>query len=241
MGRKWIYPDAERRSLRRVRTIAEGKCRDLCIYFLLYICCTRCRAGLHCGMGCSRAVGEQGSALAVARPSPCLVEGVSARGARAAERRLTRCSPRPQLPRFPWDLPGSGVEPVSPAWAAGRRLPASSGGTNRELCSMSRGSRDGRGVWGSMGTCTWMAESPCCPPEAITPLSISYSVRFSSAAESCPTLCDPRGLWHAGLPGPGWTPGQSKTLTIKRRLARSRSWASVIRLPPNPGSLHSGG
>ena len=150
MGRKWIYPDAERRSLRRVRTIAEGKCRDLCIYFLLYICCTRCRAGLHCGMGCSRAVGEQGSALAVARPSPCLVEGVSARGSRAAERRLTRCSPRPQLPLFPWDLPGSGVEPASPAWAAGRRLPASSGGTNRELCSMSRGSRDGRGVWGSM-------------------------------------------------------------------------------------------
>ena len=128
MGRKWVYPDAERRSLRRVRTIAEGQCRDLCIYFLLYICCTHCRAGLHCGMGCSRAVGEQGSSLAVARPSPCLVEGVSARGSRAAELRLTRCSTRPHLPRFPWDLPGSGVEPASPAWAAGRRLPASSGG-----------------------------------------------------------------------------------------------------------------
>ena len=38
------------------------------------------------------------------------------------------------------------------------------GGTNRELCSMSRGSRDGRGVWGSMGTCIWVAESPRLRP-----------------------------------------------------------------------------
>ena len=27
------------------------------------------------------------------------------------------------------------------------------------------GSLDGRGVWGRMDTCTYMAESLCCPPE----------------------------------------------------------------------------
>ena len=45
---------------------------------------------------------------------------------------------------------------------------------HRELCSTSRGSLDGRGVWGRMGTRVWMAESLCCPPEAIT-LLIGYT------------------------------------------------------------------
>jgi len=45
-----------------------------------------------------------------------------------------------------------------------------SGVQHRELCSMLRGSLDGRGVWGE-----WMAESLCCPPETITTLLISYT------------------------------------------------------------------
>ena len=46
---------------------------------------------------------------------------------------------------------------------------------HRELCSMLRDSRGQRGVWGRMGTWIWMAESPCCPPETITTLLISYT------------------------------------------------------------------
>ena len=38
----------------------------------------------------------------------------------------------------------------------------------RELCSMLRGSLDGRGVWGRMNACIYMAESLGCPPETIT-------------------------------------------------------------------------
>ena len=46
---------------------------------------------------------------------------------------------------------------------------------HRELCSMSCGSLDGRGVWGRMDTCTCTAESLYCPPETITVLLISYT------------------------------------------------------------------
>ena len=47
--------------------------------------------------------------------------------------------------------------------------------SNKELCSVSRGSLDGRGVWGRMGTRVWMAESLCCSPETITALLMSYT------------------------------------------------------------------
>ena len=50
-------------------------------------------------------------------------------------------------------------------------------GQHRELCSMSCGSLDGRGVWGRRDTCVWMAESLCCPPEVITTLLIGYTPR----------------------------------------------------------------
>ena len=36
-------------------------------------------------------------------------------------------------------------------------------GQHRGLCSVSGGSLDGRGVWGSMDTCVCLAESLCCP------------------------------------------------------------------------------
>ena len=32
------------------------------------------------------------------------------------------------------------------------------------------------------------------------------SVQFSLVAQSCPTLCDPHGLWHTRLPSPSPTP-----------------------------------
>ena len=40
----------------------------------------------------------------------------------------------------------------------------------RELCSMLCGSLDGRGVWGRINACIYMAESLGCPPETITTL-----------------------------------------------------------------------
>ena len=45
-----------------------------------------------------------------------------------------------------------------------------------ELCSMLGGSRDGRGVWGRMGTCICVAESLCCLPGSVTALLISYAL-----------------------------------------------------------------
>ena len=44
-----------------------------------------------------------------------------------------------------------------------------------ELCSVSRGSWDGRAVWGRMDACICEAESLGCPPESITALLISYT------------------------------------------------------------------
>ena len=41
---------------------------------------------------------------------------------------------------------------------------------HKELCSMLCGRLNGRGVWGRMDTCAWMAESLHCSPETITTL-----------------------------------------------------------------------
>ena len=46
---------------------------------------------------------------------------------------------------------------------------------HRELCSVSRGSLGGSGVWGRMDTCIRMPESLHCLPEAITILLIGYT------------------------------------------------------------------
>ena len=48
-------------------------------------------------------------------------------------------------------------------------------GQHRDLCSVSRGSLDGRGVWGGMDTCVSVAESLCCLPEIITTVLIGYT------------------------------------------------------------------
>ena len=44
-----------------------------------------------------------------------------------------------------------------------------------ELCSMLWGSLDGRGVWGRMDTCIYMAESLHCSPKTIPILFIDYT------------------------------------------------------------------
>jgi len=43
-----------------------------------------------------------------------------------------------------------------------------------ELGSMLCGNLDGRGVWGRMATCVYMAESLHCSPETITPLFVNW-------------------------------------------------------------------
>jgi len=48
-------------------------------------------------------------------------------------------------------------------------------GQHTELCSMSHGSLDERGVWGRMGACVWVAESLCCSLKTITALLIGYT------------------------------------------------------------------
>ena len=54
-------------------------------------------------------------------------------------------------------------------WVANKDL------LRRELCSVLRGSLDGWGVLGRVGTWTCVAESLCGPPEAISTLVIGYT------------------------------------------------------------------
>ena len=70
---------------------------------------------LCCGVVASRcgarALGTQASVVAA--------HGLSSCGSRALERRLNSCGARAWLLRGMWDLPGPGLEPVSPALAGG--------------------------------------------------------------------------------------------------------------------------
>ena len=75
----------------------------------------QCEAS-HCGgFSCcgAQALGAWASAVVACRLSSC--------GSWALGRRLSRCGTRAQLLRGMWDLPGPGLEPVSPA-LAGRFL-----------------------------------------------------------------------------------------------------------------------
>ena len=68
----------------------------------------------HCGgFSCCRA-----PALG-ARASAVVAHGLSSCSSRAAGQGLNGCSARAWLPRGMWDLPRSGIEPVSPALAGG--------------------------------------------------------------------------------------------------------------------------
>ena len=75
----------------------------------------RCGArASHCGgFSCceARALGAQASVV--------VAHGLSSCGSRALERRLSSCGARALLLRGMWDLPGPGLEPVSPALAGG--------------------------------------------------------------------------------------------------------------------------
>ena len=53
------------------------------------------------------------------RASVVAARGLSSCGSRALERRLSSCGTRAQLLHGTWDLPGPGLEPVSPALAGG--------------------------------------------------------------------------------------------------------------------------
>ena len=77
----------------------------------------RCGArASHCsGFSCCRAWAPG------ARASVVVARGLSSCGLQALEHKLSSCGTRAQLLRGMWDLPGPGLEPVSPA-LAGRFL-----------------------------------------------------------------------------------------------------------------------
>ena len=82
-----------------------------------------CRAGttLRCGAWASHGGGFsccRARALG-ARASVVVARGLSSCGLWALERRLSSCGARAQLLRGMWDLPGPGLEPMSPALAGG--------------------------------------------------------------------------------------------------------------------------
>ena len=58
-----------------------------------------------------------------------------------------------------------------------------------ELYSMLCGSLDGRGVWGRMDTCVWMAESLHYSLETITTLLISYTAIQNKKLEKKEKSC----------------------------------------------------
>ena len=97
----------------------------------------------------------------------------------------------------------------------------------RELCSMSRGSLDGRGVWGGLDACIWMAESLRCPPEALTTLLSGYVV----VIQQCLTLCDPMDSGTPGLPVPHHLPAipQSKIKSLFFCFCNKRKQGGVLR------------
>ena len=78
-------------------------------------------ATLRCGARASHCGGFSccGAQALGARASVVVAHGLSSCGSRALERRLSSCGARAQLLRGLWDLPGPGLEPVSPALAGG--------------------------------------------------------------------------------------------------------------------------
>ena len=75
------------------------------------------------------------------RASVVVACGLSSCGSRALEHRLRSCGARAQLLRSMWDLPGPGLEPVSPA-LAGRFLTTAPPGKPRFMFLTRLGSPD---------------------------------------------------------------------------------------------------
>ena len=107
---------------------------NLFILFILFLaalglrCCARAflwlwRAGttLRCGARASQRGGFSccGAWALGVRASVVVAHGLSSCGSRALEHRLSSCGARTQLLCGMWDLPGPGLEPVSPALAGG--------------------------------------------------------------------------------------------------------------------------
>ena len=86
-------------------------------------------ATLHCGAQASHCSGFSycGARALGARASVVVARGLSSCGSRALERRLSSCGARALLLRGMWDLPRSGLEPMSPA-LAGRFLTTAQAG-----------------------------------------------------------------------------------------------------------------
>ena len=72
------------------------------VHGLLIVVASRCRA---------QALGTRASVIVARSPSSC--------GSRALERRLSSCGAQAELLHSLWDLPGPGLEPMSPELAGG--------------------------------------------------------------------------------------------------------------------------
>ena len=112
----------------------------LFIYFLAVLglcCCARAfcscgewgRATLHCSVRASHCGGFSccGAHAVGAWASVVVALGLSSCGSRTLERRLSSCGAQAQLLRGTWDLPGPGLEPMSPALASGFLITAPPG------------------------------------------------------------------------------------------------------------------
>ena len=77
--------------------------------------------GLRCGARASHCGGLSccGARALGARASVTVAHGLGSCSSRAPERRLSSCGAGAQLLRGMWDLPGPGLEPISPALAGG--------------------------------------------------------------------------------------------------------------------------
>ena len=104
-------------------------CVSILFFFFLSIYLFLAALGLHCCTRASSSCGAQashcggfsccGARALGAWASVVATRGLSSCGSRAPERRLSSRGIRAQLLRGMWDLPGPGIEPVSPALAGG--------------------------------------------------------------------------------------------------------------------------
>ena len=77
--------------------------------------------GLHCGVRASHCGGFSccGAGALGSQASVVVAHGLSSCGLWALECRLSSCGAWAYLLRGMWDLPGAGIEPMSPAMAGG--------------------------------------------------------------------------------------------------------------------------
>ena len=118
------------------------------IYFYIYInlfiylflaelgLCCRARAFSSCGkrgLLFIEVCGLLTAVVSLVAEHGLQARGLSSCGLRALERRLSSCGARTQLLRDTWDLPGPGLEPVSPALAGRFLTTAPPGKSGRQI------------------------------------------------------------------------------------------------------------